>query len=112
MEKRVWLTACGRRTCRGGCLLCGVRDRDGDLIPDPGVHYEPLPARTPTRHPPGSAEKIEVMAARLAAGEALFHAGDAAPVRNPTDKEVRRREREIVGCRTVRVDRSVLGNIV
>jgi hypothetical protein len=39
--------------------------------------FEPRPAATPTHARPGSPEKIAVLEARAAAGEALFHPDDA-----------------------------------
>ena len=39
---------------------------------------QPLPAR-PTRHAPGTPGKVAVMAARVKAGEQLFHPDDGPP---------------------------------
>ncbi len=39
---------------------------------------DPPPAPAPTDHPPGSPEKVEVLAERFAAGVALWHPHDGA----------------------------------
>lgn len=41
--------------------------------------YQELPLPKPTHHAPCSVEKVDVMAARLARGEALFHPDDFVP---------------------------------
>lgn len=38
--------------------------------------YQPKPCQHPTGHPPGSPEKVEVLCARVLAGEELWHEDD------------------------------------
>lgn len=38
--------------------------------------YQPQPCKVPTGHPPGSKEKVEVLCARVIAGEELWHPED------------------------------------
>lgn len=74
----------------GLCRACyfdrGIRDQYRPAEPDYTRHGSgvasdfagprPLPAE-PTEHPPGTPEKLGVLAERAAAGEHLFHAYDA-----------------------------------
>lgn len=103
---------CGQhppKTFRGLCWSCSQRPEVRDLFPsssrfaarrndNPALDlqcYRPAPCVEPTSAPPGSAKKVEALAARLEAGVALFHSEDATfadgvcPVREDGDDDDR-----------------------
>jgi hypothetical protein len=54
------------------------------------VEQYPRPASVPTLAPPGTEEKIHVMAARAEAGEQIFHPNDATGLaERPGEKPVK-----------------------
>lgn len=57
------------------CTVCGWQVRVSEEADD-DEPAEPASARTPTDATPGSERKVAVMAARLAAGETLYHPAD------------------------------------
>jgi hypothetical protein len=85
-SRRQPCVACGapRKGCgKGLCLACfgdpAVRARfpglyaAADPSATPDFNGTPPPPAAPTDAPPGSAAKVEALAARAAAGERLFH---------------------------------------
>jgi hypothetical protein len=73
-----------RAACNGAPLTKAIRCRELEAImPDRIAElisqnkYEPKPAILPTSHRPGTRGKVLTMAARIAAGEELWHPADA-----------------------------------